>query len=419
MIGFHSFQQQFTGFDMFPETLTTIRRLLAIAAVFAVRIGFAQEPLFTDVTATHLPPLPPECMAAAVGDADGDGDPDMALAIERQPNVLILNDGTGVFVNVSERLPRTIHDSEDTEFIDVDADGDMDLVFASEDSAQNELYLNDGEAGFSDASDRLPLEGRSNALATLDVNGDGAPDLLIGNYGAEGVMLNDGRGNFSDGTEAYWPVSGGDTQDIELADVDGDGDQDVLVANEGQNHLYLNEGGRLLDATAERLPQRDDESREYRAFDADGDGDLDLVVVNIQLLYEWPRQDYLLLNDGTGTFVEADADSLPDGSRDHFTVQVADLDTDGDEDILLPGSTFTGDSGDYRVLLNDGTGRFADVPAATILPPSVNDNGIGFDIRVADFNLDGRDDLFLCNRSHPRTDPIVGGRHVLLLQGSR
>ena len=404
---------------MFYETQATVRRVLLMATVLSVPIGFAQEPLFIDVTETNLPPLPPECMDAAVGDVDGDGDPDMALAIERQPNVLMLNDGTGVFSNVSERLPRTIHDSEDTEFIDVDVDGDMDLVFASEDSADNELYLNDGEAGFTDASDRLPLKGRSNGLATLDLNGDGAPELLIGNYGTEGVMLNDGRGHFSDATEAYWPVSGGDTQDIELADVDGDGDLDVLVANEGQNHLYFNEGGRLVDATAGRLPKRDDESREYRAFDADGDGDLDLVLVNIQLTYEWPRRDFLLFNDGSGTFAEAGADMLPDGSRDHFTVQVADLDSDGDPDILLPGSTFTGDSGDYRVLLNDGTGRFSDVPAETILPPSVNDNGIGFDIQVADFNLDGRDDLFMCNRSQPRTDPVVGGRHVLLLQRAR
>ncbi len=121
---------------MFYETHTTIRRVLLMATILSVPIASTQEPFFTDVTETNLPPLPPECMDAAVGDVDGDGDPDMALAIERQPNVLMLNDGTGVFANVSERLPSTIHDSEDTEFIDVDVDGDLDLVFASEDCRQ-------------------------------------------------------------------------------------------------------------------------------------------------------------------------------------------------------------------------------------------------------------------------------------------
>lgn len=171
-----------------------------------------------------------------------------------------------------------------------------------------------------------------------------------------------------------------------------------------------------MDVTATHLPTLPHECMDVAVGDADGDGDLDLILVNIQLLYEWPRRDYLLLNDGSGTFVEAQAERLPDGSRDHFTIQTADLDSDGDPDLLLPSSTFTGDSGDYRVLLNDGSGRFFSAPVVDILPPSVHDNGIGFDIQVADFNQDGREDLFLCNRSHPRREPIVGGKHVLLFQ---
>lgn len=390
---------------------------VAFAGLSSVHAVSAQEIFYTDVTKTHLPAeLPRECMDSAVGDVDGDNDLDIALAIEWAPNILLLNDGAGSFTAAPDRIPAADYDSEDAEFADLDGDGDLDLVIVNEDTKVNEFYLNDGTGRFIDASDRLPLEGTSNAIAILDLNDDGAPDLLIGNYGTQGVMINDGRGHFSDGTEKHWQSVPGDTQDLELVDIDGDGDYDVAVANEGQNHLYLNEGGRLVDATRGRLPSREDESREFRAADFDDDGDMDLILTNIQLIYDWPRRDYLLLNDGNGVFTDAAEGRLPDGSRDHFSVEAVDLDNDGDLDILMPSSTFTGDAGDYLVQLNDGTGHFSVAETGSILPSSVNNNGIGFNIEVADFNQDGRDDLFLCNRSHPGTDPLVGGQLTLLFQ---
>ena len=87
---------------------------------------------------THLPAnLAGRCMNAAAGDADGDGDLDLALAMEFEPNVLLLNGGTGRFTNGSDRLPRTAHDSEDVAFADFDRDGDLDLVLVSEDDRKD------------------------------------------------------------------------------------------------------------------------------------------------------------------------------------------------------------------------------------------------------------------------------------------
>jgi hypothetical protein len=218
-------------------------KLLSFAGgVAAAAAAAAQSPLYRDVTATHLPDgIAGPCMDAAAGDVDGDGDLDLALAMEFQTNILLLNDGKGVFADVSPRLPRTTHDSEDVAFADFDRDGDLDLVLVSEDDRKDELYLNDG-GRFSDASDRLVPDDVSNALVVLDLNGDGAPDVLTGNIGIDRALINDGRGFFSDETARLWPQGGGEsrTQDLETADVDGDGDLDVLVANEGQDQLYLN-----------------------------------------------------------------------------------------------------------------------------------------------------------------------------------
>ncbi|HEY5624229.1 MAG TPA: VCBS repeat-containing protein [Gammaproteobacteria bacterium] len=377
----------------------------------------AQGPFFDDVTAANLPSgIAGRCMDAAAADADGDGDLDIALAMEFERNILLLNDGAGRFANGSERLPRNVHDSEDVEFVDLDGDGDLDLFLVSEDDEVNELYLNDGSARFIDASDRLPVQGVSNGHAVFDIDADGDPDLLIGNQGTNRILINDGAARFVDATADRWP-NDAPTQDLELADVDADGDLDVIVGNEAQNNLFLNDDGVLVDVTGQRLPAREDETREIRALDVDADGDLDLIVANVSFVASWPRRDRLLINDGDGFFTDAVEGSLPADDRDHFTVQAVDLDGDGDSDLITPSSVVRGGAGDYRVLLNDGRGRFTEAAPGTILPASANGNA--FDIEVADFDGDGRDDLFFCNRSsvpNPGAGIASGGQPRLLLR---
>ncbi len=396
----------------------TNRALLqAGAAWLLASSATAQDALYSEVTGSNLPGgIAGQCMDAAAGDADGDGDVDLALAMEFQQNILLLNDGNGVFSNATDALPRARRDSEEVEFADIDNDGDLDLVLVSEDDEVNELYLNDGAGEFTDASDRLPVRGVSNAHAVMDLDGDGALDILVGNHGVDRALINDGSGNFSDRSARFWS-NDASTQDLELADVDGDGDRDLLVANEGQNQLFLNDGGRLVDATDGRLPLREDESREIKAADLDGDGDLDLIVANVRFVLRAPRRDYVLLNDGSGVFADADRSRLPDGDRDHFTVQVLDLDGDGDVDILAPSTRLGGDPGDYRVLINDGTASFSVAAPGSVLPASADGNG--FDIEVADFDGDGADDLFFCNRSSSReagSAAAAGGQPRLLLR---
>jgi hypothetical protein len=68
------------------------------------------------------------------------------------------------------------------------------------------------------------------------------------------------------------------------------------------------------------------------------------------------------------------------------------------------------------VLLNDGAGQFS--RAAGLLPAVATGNG--FDIEVADFDGDGRDELFLCNRASngrsPEAAVLSGGRQRLLIE---
>ena len=351
---------------------------LALCGGLLVQGVAAQTPLYRDVTGSHLPEaLAGACMDAAAGDADGDGDLDLALAMEFQPNVLLLNDGAGHFTDASGNLPRTVHDSEDVAFADFNGDGALDLVWVSEDDRQDELYINDGGGLFSDASDRMPAQDVSNALAVLDLNGDGLPDVLTGNAGSpDRALVNDGRGGFRDETEQRWPQAGDSrTQDLEAADVDGDGDLDVLVANEGQNQLFLQQDGRLADATAANLPVRDDETREIRAADLDGDGDLDLVVANVRFLRQDIPRDYILFNDGSGKFTDADAAGFPEDARSNFTVQVVDADRDGDLDVLAPSTVFATNRNDVLLQLAAEDGTMLTLRAANFGADDVDQDG--------------------------------------------
>ena len=332
-----------------------------------------------------------------MADIDGDGDLDVILAQEFQPNVLLLNDGNGRFEDASaERMPIARHDSEDIAIADVDGDGDLDLVFVSEDDTINELYLNDGTGFFIAENDRIPAGGISNALVVEDMNGDGAPDLLVGNRGQDFLLINDGNGFFADESAARVPNLPGITQDLEIGDADGDGDLDLLVGSEGRNSLLINNGeGFFADESEARIPVREsiEETREAEFGDVDGDGDLDILFANVSLFVVGADgQNRLLINNGEGFFTDETAVRLPVDIRAAFDVELIDLDGDGDLDAVTANAF--GPEG-FLAFANDGSGFFQDASEELfggVVP------GPGFDVEQADFNRDGLEDLYLASR---------------------
>ena len=354
---------------------------------------------FVDVTESHLPDLSGASMDASSADVDGDGDLDLIIAHEHRPNVLLINDGAGRFTDESDaRLPRQARDSEDVVTTDFDADGDTDAFIVSEDDEENEFYLNDGTGQFQDASARIPVTGTTNAVVVAFLNRDRYPDLVLGNNGQNVVLLGDGEGGFIEDTEGRLPRREDVTQDMEYGDVDGDTYNDLIFGNEGDNRLLLgDEDGFFEEAPAGMLPLREagEETREVDLGDVDGDGDLDLVFANIQFQTEGADpQNRLLIND-RGTFTDETADRLPADSSHSFDAELWDVDGDGDLDLITASTRLGGEPEPYRVFLNDGDGVFTDA-TTDIFPSSVV--GYGFDIESADFNGDGRPDLFLAGR---------------------
>jgi hypothetical protein len=270
--------------------------------------------LYEDVTATHLPVLDGASMDAGLADLDNDGDLDLVIAVEWYRNRILINNGNGVFSDqTSDRLPLKMHDSEDVGIADFDGDGDLDLVFVSEEDLENELYLNDGHGNFSDASSGISdVWGVSNALHVADVDADGDLDIMIGNAGMNELLVNNGRGRFEvDPDRLPWPA--GATQDLELVDLDGDGDLDLIEGNEGTNRVALNLGGGYFEYAQDRIELREspEETREVDLADVDCDGDLDAYFANVHLSVNGSDpQDRLVINDRRGFFSDQTAARL-------------------------------------------------------------------------------------------------------------
>lgn len=382
---------------------------------------------FEDVTATHLPEtVLRNSMDVGVADLDGDGDLDVVIPQEFRLNKLLLNTGGGRFENASDRVPALSaeemaggppqlrfpgagHDSEDVSIADFDGDGVLDVIIVAEDDvkfgrSQVHEYLRGlGGARFERVRPGL-TDMEADAVAHADLDGDGDLDLLIAGAGQDRLLINDGRGGFTDDTAARLPAKDRVTQDIETADLDGDGDLDIVLGQEGGHALWLNDGaGRFADAS-DRLPDPGNvEARKVTPADVDGDGDLDLYFSHVGWQGRAP-QDHLLINDGSGRFADETARRIPSETGTTLVARFADLDGDGDLDLVR------GEHGPLTVWANDGAGVFTDVSDA-VLPNRAEGTNIA--VALADFDGDGRIDIYVGQLKAGNPDESLRDRLLL------
>ncbi|MBK8976355.1 MAG: VCBS repeat-containing protein [Planctomycetes bacterium] len=237
-------------------------------------------------------------------------------------------------------------------------------------------------AGFREL-DRLPgTQSPGTPVWTFEANGDRFPDIHFNpNY-----AVNLRRGSFG------IPIrtTTGFLRRPGFGDVDGDGDNDVWVPLLRTDILLLNDGsGIFTEAPSSRIPQLDRVSYCAQFMDVDLDGDLDCIVgLGTSALAS--GIDCVYLNDGRGTFsVDPRITRLPP-DEEAWELQIGDLDGDGDSDVLAGGADWIspGVGSATRIYWNDGSGVFVRGPTLGILP--------GDWTRIADIDRDGDLDV-LCS----------------------
>ena len=323
------------------------------------------------------------------GDVDGDGLLDIVLAKGRHwPLVdqVLLGDGAGGIRRRYE-LGSASDKSYSGRLVDLDGDGDLDVVISNDQPSPKLVYLNDGKGHFSVGSEYgLPAWPMRNATVA-DMNGDGRPDIIAANRygkvaGANYVCLNRGQGRFD---ANCIPFSQEPATTITAADFNGDGMPDLLVPhrNGGQGRLYL--GARGADLTAMRavpFGPADAQMRIAEAADFNADHRTDIVTIDEK------RGVALQLGRGDGTF--GAPMTLGDSTITPYALTIGDLNCDGHMDIVAGNVTAPS-----AVFFNDGTGthftlvRFGDA------------NGSAYGMAIADFNRDGIPDIGVARSEAP------------------
>ena len=250
---------------------------------------------------------------------------------------------------------------------DIDGDGRVDLYFTSN-LGTNRLYRNLGQFRFEDITERAGVAdsvGWKSGVTMADVNGDGYLDIYVSGVnhlsmsGRNVLYINNGDATFTDRAEEYGLAFAGYSTQAAFFDYDGDADLDMYLLNSSTHaerlaspstsrtvrnakagdRLYRNDNGRFMDVSAAAGIYGGVEGFGLGvvASDVNLDGCLDIYIAN-----DFPENDFLYLNNCDGTFTESITQATGHTSRFSMGADAADFNNDGRPDIavldMLPDS---------------------------------------------------------------------------------
>ena len=376
-------------------------------------------------------------ITASFADIDNDGDPDLFVTGVRDGNVLLQNDGTGVFTDISKAagVDHVAH-SSGAVFFDYDKDGLLDLFVSNVG-----IYSSDEVATMGTHRVGIPDQGDPKYKYYV-----GYMDAFGGHVKPERNELSvlyrniDGS-RFEDVSEKTGLMDRSWTGDATPMDVNADGWVDLYVYNmQGEDHCYLNVEGKEFKA-ADTFRMTPWGTMGGKAFDFDNDNDIDLYLTDMhsdmstergadlpahprfekkKSLMSWP--DSYTKNRGRSiwgnAFFQNEEGKYAEVSDDvnaeiywPWGVSVGDLNADGYQDMFVTSSMnfpyrYQGNS----VLLNNKGKRFLDSEFILGVEPRPNgDTGIPW----FELDMDGEDKDHLIRSMLEREGRVPKGKTVV------
>lgn len=276
---------------------------------------------------------------------------------------------------------------------DVDGNSVVDIIVSCRDVTGNLAFLRGIGGGIFAPAELIPIGSQADWVEIRDVDGDGTPDLLASiraGYGRFAVLKGLGGGQFA---PPVMILAQRQPAGMIVRDLDGDGDLDVALVNyiSASVEIWKGDGAMNFQLSQIIMAQQWSAGIPYPfsiiAADFDGDGDLDLATASIG-----GSQVAIMRNMGSGNFSQGETWRAPPFGDE--TVSIAnlapsDIDKDGDIDIISNGLLLA--SPNVTVYwINDGSGLFAQ----KVIRPGGTE-GYAWTVNAADMDNDGDDDVLM------------------------
>ncbi|MET4082747.1 hypothetical protein ABIB40_002711 [Pedobacter sp. UYP30] len=383
----------------------------------------------------------------AKGDINGDGLEDIYVgAHDGQVAKIYLQQKDKSFKPLAVPAFEATKNRTDADALIFDANGDgkpdiyvcsggYNYYYPADALLQDRLYINDGNGKFTEQKNALPkMISSKSCVRTADINGDGYPDLFVGGRVIPGrypeapqsyILINNGKGVFTDETEKYNPAikNIGMVTDAAWADMNGDKKLDLIIVGEWMPiTVFINENGKLKDETTTYFDKK------YvgwwncvKVADINRDGHPDIIAGNLGANSQCkasdrePAEMYYKDFDDNGSVdpilcLYIEHKSYPCASRDQLLDQIAFLRGRFQDYKSYANATITDVftpqemKGAKHLRANDlltncfistATGKFKRIA----LPEQAQYAPV-YTISVFDYDKDGKEDMLLCGNTN-------------------
>jgi hypothetical protein len=334
-------------------------------------------------------------LAIVSGDFNGDGKDDLALADGNAVSVLLGKPDGSFAAAVSYAITGPFAPTA-LAIGDLNGDGKLDLIAIEPNESMIWILLGKGDGTFQEATTvSLPSGMSPTGLAIADLDKNGKLDLAViggNNIAVVAILMGNGNGTF--GNAVTFPTGG--SSSLVIGDFNGDGNPDLAVGNEssgGANNtisILLGKGDGTFEPYTS-VPAPDDGNDALAVADFNHDGNLDVVVASSN---NSEGGISVLLGNGDSTFAPAVSYPVPFAFTN--AVAIGDFNGDGKPDIAATNY----DGYDVSVFIGIGDGTFKSV---VNYPASINPVGLV----TGDFNGDGREDIASITGSYPSGEVSV------------